>query len=455
MRERLCVLLAGDFPERPPIAIGGIQAVTWQLAAGLARIEDLDVHTLACERFFGAPPARRWRSRWRAEGGGAGTAHYLQTPRRVPHVVSSWTSDALYVHHALRLTGAQLIHAHGQVGYTIGAIRSGLPHVITPHGMLAREKQASADAPALGRARLRERAWVRTEEWCLAHARHMIVISPYVRRLVAPRTRAQLHDIPNPIDAGFFTLGETRRRQGLGGTRHAQGLGETRNAQTGPTLLTVGWLNARKRHELILRALPLLRERLPGASLRIVGNVEAGDARPLGDLRRLVMQLGVGEAVAFLQDLSHEQLLHEYRGASVYVHAASEESSPVAVAQAMAAGLPLCAVDIPGLHHLLVDGQTGVYARAATPAALAEAVLTAIGGDGESDALASALGEQAHRHARARFHPDAVARATADVYRIVLAQSRGAAPGGAAPGAAAAQRRRSPAGLARLRAGLA
>jgi glycosyltransferase involved in cell wall biosynthesis len=408
VRKRLCVLLAGDFPERPPIAIGGIQAVTWQLAAGLAQIEDLDVHTLACERFWQAPPARRWRSRWRGEGGGAGTAHYLQTPRRMPHVVSSWTSDAMYVRHALRLTGAQLVHAHGQVGHTIGAIRSGLPHVITLHGMLAREKQAAFDAHALGRARLRELVWVRTEEWCLAHARHVIAISPYVRKLVAPRTRAQLHEIPNPVDAGFFALGES-------------------------AMPIVGWLNARKRQELIVRALPLVRERLPGARLRIVGNVEADDARRLADLRRLAAQLGVGGAVAFLQGLSHERLLEEYRDASVYVHAASEESSPVAVAQAMAAGLPLCAVDIPGLHHLLVDGETGVYAREATPAALAEAILAVL----EHASSAAALGARAHSYARARFHPDTVARATADLYRVVLARSC------------------SPGQVGRLRAGLA
>jgi glycosyltransferase involved in cell wall biosynthesis len=441
VRERLCVLLAGEFPQHPPTTIGGIQAVTWQLASGLASIGDLEVHTLACERFWQEPPARRWRSEWVTPGGANGTAHYLTVPRQLPHVLASWTSDAAYVRHTLHSVGAQLVHAHGQVGYTVGAISSGLPHVVTPHGMLVREKRAPADAGRFSGDRLREALWLRTEDWCLANARHMIVISPYVRALIAPRSRAALHDIPNPVDPDFLALG---KRRGAGEDRGAAKRAPIERIPTerippertpiertptervaadrapAPTLLTVGWVNARKRHELILRALPHVRKRLPGVRLRIVGNVEAGERAVLEGLRRLAVELGVAQAVDFLSGLSHEQLLAEYRDASLYVHAAQEESSPVAVAQAMAAGLALCAVDIPGLHHLLIEGRTGLYARTAEPQALAQALVRLI----ENPALCSALGAEGHRHAQAHFHPTAVAAATADLYREVLAQAR-------------------------------
>ncbi len=397
------VLLAGDFPERPPMTVGGIQAVTWQLASGLAGIGDFEIHAVACERFWRSPPARRWRSNW-----DVCTAHYLSAPRPIPHVVSSWTSDAEYVRHEIRATGAQLVHAHGQVGYTIGAIRSGVPHVVTPHGMLLHEKRAPVGAGILSRDRLRQTLWSATEAWCLAHAKHVIAISPYVRRLIAPRTRAQLHEIPNPVDPSFMAL--------------------ERVEPSAPVLLSVGWLNARKRHELIVRALPLVRERVPAARLRIVGNAEAGNGKQLELLRKLVADLELGQAVQILSGLSHAELLEEYRQASVYVHAAEEESSPMAVAQAMAAGMALCAVDIPGLHHLLVDDSTGlraqestgVYANEATPPALADAIVKII----NNPSLAQSLGANARRQAQARFHPAAVASATADLYRAVLLEAR-------------------------------
>ncbi len=392
--ERARVLLAGDFPERPPMTVGGIQAVTWQLASGLAERGDFEIHTAACERFWHAPPARSWRCQW-----GGCTAHYRRTPRRLPHVVSSWTSDAAYVRQKIRATRAQLVHAHGQVGYTIGALRSGVPHVVTPHGMLQREKRAPEGSRTISGAHLREALWSATEDWCLARARHVVAISPYVRRLIEPRTRASLHEIPNPVDPSFFTL--------------------ERSGPFAPILLSVGWLNERKRHELIVRALPLVRERVPGARLRIVGNVEAGEERQLVRLQRLVRELRLDGEVDFLHGLSHEQLLEEYGRAGVYVHCAEEESSPVAVAQAMAAGLALCAIDIPGLHHLLVEGQTGVYAREATPHALAAAVVEVLA----NPSLERSLAANARREARARFHPSVVAGLTADLYREVLAQS--------------------------------
>jgi glycosyltransferase involved in cell wall biosynthesis len=377
------------------MTVGGIQAVTWQLASGLAESGDFEIHTASCERFWRhAPRARNWRCQW------AGcTAHYRRTPRRIPHVVSSWTSDAAYVRHMVRATGAQLVHAHGQVGYTIGALRSGVPHVVTPHGMLQLEKRAPEGSGALSGAHLREALWGATEDWCLAHARHVVAISPYVRRLIEPRTRGRLHEIPNPVDPAFLSL--------------------RREDPVDPVLLSVGWLNERKRHELIVRALPLVRERVPGARLRIVGNVEAGEEQRLVRLRGLVAELGLGQAVELLHGVPQRQLLDEYRGASVYVHAAEEESSPVAVAQAMAAELPLCAIEIPGLHHLLVEGRTGLYAREASPEALAAAIVEVL----QSPFLARSLAANARQEARTRFHPSVVAGATADLYGEVLARA--------------------------------
>jgi glycosyltransferase involved in cell wall biosynthesis len=404
------VLLAGDFPERPPLTIGGIQAVTWQLARALAQRGDLDIHTATCERFFAhAPPARRWRSRF-----GGIHAHYLRTPGPIPHVLSAWSCDAAWVRHQIAATRAQLVHAHGQVGYTIGAIRGGTPHVITPHGMLAHEKHAPAGASTLSRQRLRQELWSHTETWCLAHAKHIIVISPYVRALIEPLTSAQLHDIPNPVDPGFFAL-----------ERHSSphpvlsSSPRPVSSSPHPVLLSVGWLNARKRHELIIRAFALVRQHAPGARLHIVGNPEAGQLQHAQRLRQLVRDLDLGDAVQIIGGLSHAQLLQQYQRADLYVHAAAEESSPVAVAQAMAAGLPLCAVDIPGLHHLLADGHTGVYASEATAQALAHAIVKIINNSG----FARTLGESARRQALSQFHPSVIASATAELYRAVLAEA--------------------------------
>ena len=156
------------------MTIGGIQAVTWQLASALSELDEFELHAAACERFWRAPPQRAWRSRW-----GGCTAHYRRSSRRLPHVLGAWTADAEYIRWKIRATDTHLVHAHGQSGYAIGAIRSGVPHLLTPHGILRREKRAPAGAARVSRDGLRETLWTRTEDWCLAHARHVVAISPY------------------------------------------------------------------------------------------------------------------------------------------------------------------------------------------------------------------------------------------------------------------------------------
>jgi glycosyltransferase involved in cell wall biosynthesis len=54
------ILIGGDFPLNPPVTIGGIQAVTWQLASGLQALGGLDLHVSACEKWWPNPEGSSW-----------------------------------------------------------------------------------------------------------------------------------------------------------------------------------------------------------------------------------------------------------------------------------------------------------------------------------------------------------------------------------------------------------
>lgn len=392
------ILVAGDFPTSPPTAIGGIQAVTSQLVAELAALDDVEVEVACCERFWHESGPRRSRQTLAGY-----VAHYCHSPQVLPHVVTSWTFDAAYVRHQAKLTGASLVHGHGLYGYAVGAIRSGRPHVITPHGMARQEKAASQGARGLSRQSLRERAWRHLDDWCLKHAGDLIVISPYVRSQIQPRTPGRLHMIDNPVDPAFFSLG-----------------GDATD-QPG-TLLTVGWLQPRKRHAELIEAYAEARRLGVTHRLRIVGNVEGGDENHLRYLRSVVKGHGLNEHVDFLRELSHLQLLAEYRRADVYIHAAAEESSPMAVAQAMAAELPVCAFDIPGLRHLVETDTTGVLVSGSAPAALGRCIAELAASADSRRAMGTAAGAVA----RDRFRPASVAARTRDVYAEILDRWRNA-----------------------------
>jgi glycosyltransferase involved in cell wall biosynthesis len=385
------VLLAGEFPESPPLTIGGIQAVTWQLASALANLDQFQIEVTACEKWWIRAPTRRWTRQYPGLD-----AHYCKSPRWLPHVASAWTTDAHEVQQCIRAFRPTLVHAHGQVGYTVGAIRSGLPHLITIHGILAVEKSAGASRKP--REMLRERLWRSLEDWCLQNAHEIVVISPYVAHAIRHRTAARLHPIPNPVGSEFFGL--------------------RRELEARPSILSVGWLNSRKRHRLLIQALHRVRESIPDIRLRIVGSPPPKEPHAIENLRQFARDVGVADAVDFLGRVSHTDLLTEYGRAWVMAHAAAEESSPMAIAQAMAAGLPVVAIDIPGIRHL-VDAETGARVGSATPDALAGALASCL-----ADAnLRARMGERARATAECSFSSEAVARTTADVYNLILGDS--------------------------------
>ena len=111
----------------------------------------------------------------------------------------------------------------------------------------------------------------------------------------------------------------------------------------GPVLLSVGALEPRKRHALIIdRLAPLLRR---GGVLLI-----AGAGPEAAALRRLAEALGVSHAVRLIGQV--DAIDERMASADVLVHASAAEGVPQVVIQALAAGLPVVATDVTGLREL-------------------------------------------------------------------------------------------------------
>jgi glycosyltransferase involved in cell wall biosynthesis len=128
--------------------------------------------------------------------------------------------------------------------------------------------------------------------------------------------------VPELID-----LGEWRRL-----------LGASPAESTDFTLLFVGRFYRRKRVDVLLRAAAILRERIPGVALRIVGNGPCGDS-----LRTLCRELKLDGTVSWLGDVSRAQLIEEYKRASVFCLPSVQEGFGIVLLEAMAAGKPIVA----------------------------------------------------------------------------------------------------------------
>jgi glycosyltransferase involved in cell wall biosynthesis len=379
----LRVVLCGDYPtDERALHGGGVQVVTYYLARALAAIEDVEVHVVCATR---RPPAREIAR-------GRLNVHFLPRPP-LPRLLTADLSDVPRLVRAIRRLRPDIVHGQGQTHHGLAAVRCGLPHIVTPHGVLFIESPL-LDTGLAGR--VKSFLLDRQEREVFARARHMILISPYLREVYGPMLRARTHVVENPVEEAFFRI---------------------ERAPEPGRLLFVGTVVARKRVHLLVEALGHLRRAGCAARLRIVGPPAEPEA--VRRVREAVRAGGLEGAVDFAGAVTQERILDEYARADLLLLSSREETAPQVMAQAMAAGVPIVAVAAAGVPHMVRDGETAILVEEASGEAIARAVLGLL-----SDPAASArLSQEGRRQAAERFLDSAVARRTVEVYRAVLGAS--------------------------------
>jgi glycosyltransferase involved in cell wall biosynthesis len=175
---------------------------------------------------------------------------------------------------------------------------------------------------------------------------------------------------------------------------------------TGPTLLSVGALIPRKRHDLVIRALPLIEN----ATLVI-----AGSGPELETLRRLSRSIDVEDRVRFLGNVPHQQLPEIYSAADILVLASTREGWANVLLEAMACGTPAIATNVWGAPEVIRAEAAGRLLDHPTPEALACAVRRLLADPPER--------AETRRYAEA-FGWDATSRGQLDLFVEIL-QRRG------------------------------
>ena len=133
-------------------------------------------------------------------------------------------------------------------------------------------------------------------------------------------------------------------------------------------IISVGRLSPEKGYADLLRAFAILARRVPEARLILIGDGPERDA-----LQRLHVQCGVQGAVTFAG--AQEQVGSWLAAADLYVQPSRREGLPLAVLEAMAAGVPVIATQVGDLERLITDGHDGHLVPAASPDALAAKML--------------------------------------------------------------------------------
>jgi len=163
-----------------------------------------------------------------------------------------------------------------------------------------------------------------------------------------------------------------------------------RRPRGGPVVLCVARMYPRKRIGDLLLAADVLRARVPGLQVRVVGRGPEWAA-----LSRLHAELGLGDSVVLLGDLTRERLAEEYVNATMFCLPSVQEGFGIAFLEAMAVELPVVACRVAAVPEVVQDGATGLLTAPRAPGELAAAIERLIA----DPALARGMGREGRRRA--------------------------------------------------------
>ncbi len=224
-----------------------------------------------------------------------------------------------------------------------------------------------------------------------------IAVSTAARDFVGEYFPADYRVIPNGIDFAHFNTPLSPPPQ----------LADDR-----PTVLFVGRLEKRKGLRFLLRAWSSVLERHPRARLVVVGR-----GRPLEGYKRFADRQGWSPSdVVFAGYVAAEDLPRYYQRADVFCAPnTGQESFGIVLLEAMAAGAPIVASNIPGYRDVVVHEEHGLLVPPSDAGAIAAAISSLL----DSTEVREAMGLSGQARARLYDWPR-VAAQVLDYYDFVL-----------------------------------
>ncbi|MBN1972649.1 MAG: glycosyltransferase family 4 protein [Sedimentisphaerales bacterium] len=376
------IVIFSRYPEDSARPRGGIESVTVVLVKALAMLNDTDVHVVTIE---GDNPDIM------VEKDNDITIHRLPGSNRPQIFDIMFGPGRKQLVSYINKLKPDILHTHETYGLCLGNIS--IPHVFTVHGF----DHANLIADSAKYGIVRSMLWKYVERRGFASQKHIISITPYVRKMVEPLTRAAIYDIDNPVDERFFKI-EHKPESGR--------------------ILCVGWLNERKNTLGAVEAFAKISGHYPQAKLVIAGQAKEEDY--LNRIKQSIRRNDIENKVEMPGHINHTQLERELAKAAALLLPSRQENAPMAISEAMAAGIPVVASNRCGMPFMVADGQSGFLIDPESTSQISECLSRLVG----SEQLCLQMGQKGRQIAMERFHPHAVAQKTLAVYKQICTDSR-------------------------------
>src|SRR5262245_10098536 len=370
-RRRLSIVTS--FPADPSAPRGGVEAVSVTLVEALLSLDDFDIDVVTTDRDRTSPATTVWKR-----------AKVHRLPQQADRILVDATGPGRrQMHQYLAGLRPDVVHAHDVYGLMVKGLA--VPRVLTIHGFIHGDTIVSG-----GRFRtVRSWLWKRAEHQAWSDHPHIVSISPYVRERLSGIARGKIHDIENPISPACFDV--ERRESGL-------------------TIFSAAVICRRKNTLALVEAFAQLVKAGTDARLRLAGPVTEPAYGAL--LEQRISELGLDSRIDRLGSIDAAAVRRELAAASVFALVSLEENAPLGIEEAMAAGVPVVASNRCGMPYMVQHGETGYLVDPGQVKDIARRLTALL----EDARLRRMMGDASRAVARARFHPDVVARRTRDVY---------------------------------------
>ncbi len=269
---------------------------------------------------------------------------------KVINLKGKHTWDGRYLLRALKLIRQErpdVLHTHlpraDLVGYLSKRVIPSFPWICSVHGIYATHWSGRKALP------LFYHVW--------RQADLVIAISKAVKSWLMQNGKVPM----DHVQVVYYGIEPERFRRPTQNLRALLNLGER------PIIGSIGRLEPIKGFDLLIRAMPLIIQQVPEATLLIAGHDPWGYGQTL---QNLIKRLGLMEQVhllGFQDDIP--SFLHAL---DVFAFASRSEGFGQVLIEAMAAGKPVVATEIPPLTEIVVNGETGILTEPENPEELAK-----------------------------------------------------------------------------------
>lgn len=382
--QGLRIALASQYPDKDGRMSSGVAGVVSALADGLAAA-GVETHVVTCVR-------GQDRVTKRVTPRGV-TVHSVPSLGRLAWLVG-FPVETAGIRSVLKSLQPDLVHVHTQTVYAHAALERDWPSIITIHGIYSREV-----ALMKGWRRVQGRLLGRFERDAFRRMKHVVCINEYLRRKIGQQLRGKdLRLIENPVDDRYF---------------------EVPNLEQPGRILYAGTIINRKNLLGLLDATRFIVASGGDVRVRVVGSqkIEPGY---YSRCVRFVERNGLASRVDFVGTVPIDGMIDELSQASMLVLASYQETAPMVVSEAMAAGRPIVATPAGGTAEMVGDGEAGLVVPFGDSEALADAIKKLIA----DDALRAQMGARARQLAEDRHRLSTVVTKTIEYYRDVLGEER-------------------------------